>query len=90
MDNDLGSSPLLALPMTTKAIACSLILIAGIVILASTVFMFPSLMPNQPSAFATFPGENGKIAFTSTREGKEEIYVMNAEDGSGLFRNLQK
>ena len=31
---------------------------------------------------ATSPGENGKIAFTSTRDGNYEVYVMNA-DGSG-------
>ena len=29
------------------------------------------------SAFATFPGENGKIAFVSDRDGNREIYVMN-------------
>jgi Tol biopolymer transport system component len=34
------------------------------------------------SAFATFPGENGKMAFMSTRDGNAEIYIMNA-DGSG-------
>ena len=31
---------------------------------------------------ATFPGENGKIAFNSDRDGNYEVYVMNA-DGSG-------
>ena len=35
---------------------------------------------SQP-AEAAFPGVNGKIAFTSDRDGNEEIYVMNA-DGS--------
>ena len=34
---------------------------------------------------AAFPGENGKIAFTSERDGNDEIYVMNA-DGSGVER----
>jgi Tol biopolymer transport system component len=28
------------------------------------------------------PGGNGKIAFTSNRDGNNQIYVMNA-DGSG-------
>ena len=32
---------------------------------------------------ATFPGENGKIAFVSDRSGNDEIYVMEP-DGSGL------
>ena len=42
--------------------------------------------PNQ-SAFATFPGENDtKIIFTSTRDGNNEIYVMNAIDGSDQTR----
>jgi len=33
----------------------------------------------------TFPGPNGKIAFESTRDGNDEIYVMNA-DGTGQTR----
>jgi Tol biopolymer transport system component len=45
------------------------------------------LLPNQFSAFATFPGENGtKIAFTSDRDGNTDIYVMNAQDGSNQTR----
>jgi TolB protein len=49
--------------------------------------MLPAAVSNQQSqsAFATFPGENGKIAFTSTRDGNPEIYVMNA-DGSEQTR----
>ncbi|GAB4429140.1 MAG: hypothetical protein Kow0031_09570 [Anaerolineae bacterium] len=34
---------------------------------------------------AAFPGANGKIAFSSNRDGNNEIYVMNA-DGSGQTR----
>ena len=45
--------------------------------------MLPSL--SNQSAFATFPGENGKIAFYSFRDGNFEIYVMNA-DGTGQTR----
>ena len=37
------------------------------------------------SASAAFPGANGKIAFTSERDGNQEIYVMNG-DGSGVTR----
>jgi Tol biopolymer transport system component len=33
----------------------------------------------------TFPGTNGKIAFTSDRDGNKEIYVMDA-DGENLTR----
>jgi TolB protein len=45
--------------------------------------MLPPSLPNQ-SASGTFPGENGKIAFRSQRDGFE-IYVMNA-DGTGQTR----
>jgi uncharacterized repeat protein (TIGR01451 family) len=34
---------------------------------------------------AAFPGGNGKVAFTSGRDGNAEIYVMNL-DGSGVTR----
>jgi len=46
--------------------------------------MLPAVVSNQQSqsAFATFPGENGKIAFSSQRDGNEEVYVVNA-DGTG-------
>ncbi len=33
-------------------------------------------------AEAAFPGKNGKIAFTSARDGNDEIYIMNADGGS--------
>ena len=33
----------------------------------------------------TFPGPNGKIAFSSDRDGNDEIYVMDA-DGSNQIR----
>jgi dipeptidyl aminopeptidase/acylaminoacyl peptidase len=70
-----------------------LLLVIGIaVILALSVFtMLPQssvvLLPNQQqSAYATFPGSNGKIAF-DRREGGHisEIWIMNA-DGSGETR----
>ena len=81
------SSPLSAPPpMANRTTPYSFLLfviglIGVIAIFASSIFtMLPStsLLPtNQLSAFATFPGEAGKIAFH--RNG--EIYVMNA-DGS--------
>jgi TolB protein len=46
-----------------------------------------TLLPNQFSAFATVPGEDGtKLAFTSDRDVNREIYVMNAQDGSNQTR----
>src|SRR5215217_8269088 len=55
--------------------------LAVAVFASSTFLILPSSIPNQLSAFAAFPGENGKIAFSSLRDGNYEIYVMNA-DGS--------
>jgi Tol biopolymer transport system component len=37
------------------------------------------------SVGAVVPGTNGKVVFASTRDGNNEIYVMNA-DGSGVTR----
>jgi TolB protein len=34
------------------------------------------------TGYAAFPGANGQVAFSTTRDGNYEIYVMNA-DGSG-------
>jgi hypothetical protein len=55
----------------------------------NTFVMLPTavVVPNHPqqllqSAFATFPGENGKIAFSRGGGPLSEVYVMNA-DGSG-------
>jgi hypothetical protein len=58
------SSPLLALSKVMTNIACGfLLLVIGVAIFTSGVFIISPLPPNQQSAFATFPGENGKIAF---------------------------
>src|SRR5215217_2857156 len=76
------SSPLSALSMPDMMISYSFLLV-GITILASVAFTMLTLLPNQFSAFATVPGEDGtKIAFTSDRDVNREIYVMNAQDGS--------
>ena len=85
------SSPLSALLMANRPIAYSFLLV-GVTILALDTFTMLPLLPNQFSAFATFPGEDGtniaftKIAFTSNRDGNTEIYVMNAQDGSNQTR----
>ena len=79
------SSLLSGLPMATSAVACSLILVAQVIIIyTSGVFILP-LQPNQ-SAFGIVPGPNEQIAFYSTRDGNQEIYVMNAADGSNQTR----
>jgi hypothetical protein len=57
------------------------------IILASSIFiMLPPSLPNQSAYGGTFPGPNGQIAFVSNRDGNEEIYVMNAADGSNPTR----
>jgi Tol biopolymer transport system component len=54
---------------------------AGMILLAVTTFLATLTARSE----AAFPGEPGKIAFDSTRDGNTEIYVMNA-DGSEQTR----
>ena len=69
------SSPVSA--FVTAYGADDFLLVGGvIVIVLSGIFTLPSSLLDQ-SAFGTFPGNNGQIAFS--RDG--EIYIMNA-DGS--------
>jgi hypothetical protein len=80
------SSPLSALSMPDRMISYGFVLV-GITILASVAFTMLTLLPNQFSAFATVPGEDGtKLAFTSDRDVNRKIYVMNAQDGSNQTR----
>jgi Tol biopolymer transport system component len=80
------SSALSALSMPDRMISYGFVLV-GITILASVAFTMLTLLPNQFSAFATVPGEDGtKLAFTSDRDVNREIYVMNAQDGSNQTR----
>jgi WD40-like Beta Propeller Repeat len=51
-------------------------------LLAAAVVIATSAGTGSNQARGAFPGLNGKIAFTSDRDGNSEIYVMNA-DGSG-------
>jgi Tol biopolymer transport system component len=48
---------------------------------ATTAALCLTLLFVASKAFATFPGGNGNLAITSTRDGHEQIYVMSA-DGS--------
>ena len=49
--------------------------VVGLMLVVGTVVV------SEPASSEAFPGENGKIAFTSNRDGGNEIYVMGA-DGS--------
>src|SRR5215208_7949745 len=81
------SSPLSALSTPDMMILSYSFLLVGITILASGAITTLTLLPNQFSAFATVPGEDGtKLAFTSDRDLNREIYVMNAQDGSNQTR----
>jgi Tol biopolymer transport system component len=82
------SSPLSVLHRATRIITYGflLIVIVAIILVSSIFTILPPLLPNQLSAFATSAGENGKIAFSSTRDvNNQEIYVMN-DDGSDVTR----
>jgi hypothetical protein len=56
----------------------------ALVALLAALAMVASLLLTQPQkpAQAAFPGQNGKIAFVSDRDGNFEIYAMNP-DGTG-------
>jgi uncharacterized repeat protein (TIGR01451 family) len=58
----------------------------SVAVLAALVFAagLLSLVGVKPTE-AAFPGANRKIAFTSTRDGNNEVYTMNA-DGTGQTR----
>src|SRR5918992_52807 len=80
------SSLLPAQPMQRSAIVCGFVLVAQVIItiFTSSVFFLP-LDANQ-SAFGTLGGPNEQIVFFSDRDGNQQIYVMNAGDGSNQTR----
>jgi uncharacterized repeat protein (TIGR01451 family) len=51
---------------------------AAVVVLAAVAVTFLTVLPRLDAARASVPGDNGKIAFESTRDGNSEIYVMNS------------
>jgi Tol biopolymer transport system component len=59
----------------------------SLVLLAAAVVAVLAL--GRGPAESAFPGANGKIAFTSLRDGNAEIYVMNADgsDQTNLTKN---
>ena len=52
--------------------------LGGLVVLALSLLLSALFAPSAQSAF---PGGNGKIAFSSDRDGNDEVYVIDA-DGS--------
>ena len=68
--------------MTSSSKFFRVVVVVGAVMLAA---LLVALVATQKPAQAAFPGKNGKIAFVSTRDGNEEIYVMEA-DGTNETR----
>ena len=64
-----------------------LMLVAQVIVIiyTSSVFLVPP-QANYYSAFGTLAGPNEQIVFFSERDGNQEIYVMNAADGSNQTR----
>ena len=62
-----------------------MLLVLSAVASAGVLFLNHGRGSGSQVAYATFPGVNGKIAFTSERDGNREIYSMNA-DGSSQTR----
>ena len=86
-NNVMMSSLLSGRPLTRRAVRFSIMLVAEVIIVfiyASSLFMLPSQL-NQ-SASGTVTGPNEQIVFYSDRDGNQEIYVMNAADGSSQTR----
>ena len=85
--NVMMSSLLSALRMERSAVVCGVMLVAQVIIIiiyaSSASMLLPQ--PNQ-SAFGTLLGPNERMAFFSDRDGNQEIYVMNAADGSNQTR----
>ncbi len=57
-------------------------------LVGSLMMLMVCVLALGPESEAAFPGQNGKIAFVSSRDGNNEIYVMNA-DGTGLQNMTQ-
>ena len=80
-------SLLSALSMERSTVVYSLMLVAQVTIIivyTPSVFFVPPQA--NYSAFGTLAGPNEQIVFFSERDGNQEIYVMNAADGSNQTR----
>jgi hypothetical protein len=87
-DNVGLSYPLSELQTAMLSVGCRPLLVGVLtvaILLSSTIMLSSSLLPNQQSAFATFPGQNGKIAFVRDAE----IWVMNPDGSSQTDLNTE-
>src|SRR5918996_1653188 len=81
-----SSSLLSVLPKEASAVVCSFMLVAQVFIAIYVSSFFLLLPQANQSAFGTLAGPNEQIVFFSEREGNQEVYVMNASDGSNQTR----
>src|SRR5918996_1441437 len=81
-----SSSLLSVLPKEGSAVMCSCMLVAQVIITIYVSSIFLLLPQANQSAFGTLGGPNEQIVFFSDRDGNQQIYVMNAEDGSNQTR----
>ncbi|MEW6636195.1 MAG: PD40 domain-containing protein [Actinomycetota bacterium] len=63
-----------------RVTACALPIAAALAVVAALL-----IMATTEPAYASFPGENGRVAFVSERDGNHDIYTV-ASDGSNLRR----
>ena len=61
------------------------VIAATLTFIAVLLMADPSFVRVGKSRAATFPGDNGKIAFVTNRDGNVEIYTMDA-DGNNQMR----
>jgi|SRR5215208_6775061 len=57
---------------------------AGVLVAVGMLMLTMLVVADEPAG-AAFPGQNGKIAFESNRDGNAEIYTMNP-NGQGIDR----
>jgi len=55
----------------------------ALIFITALIFSFSFILFSTQSAYAAFPGGNGKIAFMNYQDGEGEIFVMNP-DGTGV------
>lgn len=75
----------MALTATARRRGERAVLLAAALAASVAVASVAILLASGRSAEADFPGKNGEIAFVSTRDGNEEIYVVDA-DGTNETR----
>jgi Tol biopolymer transport system component len=68
-----------------SAVVAAAALFATCLLAAVLAALLLTLVAVEKPASAAFPGANGKIAFTSDRDGDSEIYSMNF-DGTGVVK----